>query len=213
MSKLPKHLIFEEQPVTAPSSPPIVAVTNRQQFQTFLQFPRQLYRGDPFWTPPFAVEEGHTFDARHPFWKYAECQLFLYQDNGRTLGRVAVFADHHYIQQTGESVGCFGYFEAVNAVAVAGALLTAARDWLAARGIHRLRGPINGKLENGCAFLLEGFNRPPFVTMPYNPPYYIDLMEQLGLEKARDLVAYRIDLTQPIPAEVAAAAERCLSAG
>ncbi|HNS06112.1 MAG TPA: hypothetical protein PKH53_08920, partial [Candidatus Saccharicenans sp.] len=42
-------------------------------------------------------------------------------------------------------------------------------------------------------FLLEGFDRPPTIMMPYNPPYYIELMEKCGLTKAKDLYAYFMD--------------------
>jgi len=42
-------------------------------------------------------------------------------------------------------------------------------------------------------FLLEGFDRPPVIMMPYNPPYYLELMEKCGLTKAKDLYAFFMD--------------------
>ena len=38
--------------------------------------------------------------------------------------------------------------------------------------------------------LVDAFESPPAVMMPYNPPYYADLLEAYGLVKAGDLYAY-----------------------
>lgn len=59
--------------------------------------------------------------------------------------------------------------------------------------MESLRGPVNLSMNDECAFLLEGFDRPPAIMMPYNPPYYIELMEKCGLTKAKDLYAYFMD--------------------
>jgi hypothetical protein len=40
--------------------------------------------------------------------------------------------------------------------------------------------------------LVEGFEYPPAVLMPYNPPYYAELLEAVGLCKAKDLLAYEL---------------------
>jgi GNAT superfamily N-acetyltransferase len=41
--------------------------------------------------------------------------------------------------------------------------------------------------------LVEGFDRTPMVMMPYNPPYYADLIEGYGLRKVKDLYAYEVN--------------------
>jgi GNAT superfamily N-acetyltransferase len=38
--------------------------------------------------------------------------------------------------------------------------------------------------------LIEGFDSSPMVMMTYNPRYYPELMDQVGLHKAKDLFAY-----------------------
>jgi ribosomal protein S18 acetylase RimI-like enzyme len=43
---------------------------------------------------------------------------------------------------------------------------------------------------------VDGFDRDPVFMMPYNPRYYIDLFAAEGLVKAKDLVAYYIDLAR-----------------
>ena len=83
----------------------------------------------------------------------------------------------------------FGAFECTGDLSVARAMDDAAISWLAARGMSRVRGPINPVSE--CwGLLLEGFDDPPVFMAPYNPKRYNDLLTSLGYEKAKDLLAY-----------------------
>jgi hypothetical protein len=41
-----------------------------------------------------------------------------------------------------------------------------------------------------CALLVDGFESHPQIMMPYNPPYYGELVERAGFRKAKDLLAY-----------------------
>jgi GNAT superfamily N-acetyltransferase len=50
-----------------------------------------------------------------------------------------------------------------------------------------------------CALLVEGFQSAPTVMMPYNPPYYVPLVEGVGYTKAKDLLAYFLDGRIPPP--------------
>ena len=52
--------------------------------------------------------------------------------------------------------------------------------------------------------LVEGFDDSPYVMMTYNPPYYDRLIRGAGLEKAKDLLAYRVDPRFENPTEMAA---------
>jgi GNAT superfamily N-acetyltransferase len=65
--------------------------------------------------------------------------------------------------------------------------------------MERLRGPVNPSMNAECAFLLEGFNMPPVLMMPYNPPYYLSLAEAYGFGKAKDLYAFRKTNSAGIP--------------
>ncbi len=92
-----------------------------------------------------------------------------------------------------EKVVFFGLYESLNDEQVARLLLETVIDWGKKRGMEILRGPVNLSMNDECAFLLEGFDSPPTIMMPYNPPYYIELMEKCGLTKAKDLYAYFMD--------------------
>jgi hypothetical protein len=56
-----------------------------------------------------------------------------------------------------------------------------------------MRGPMNPSTNHECGLLIEGFDNPPAVMMTYNPPYYAARVEEWGLKKSKDLLAYEID--------------------
>jgi len=65
-----------------------------------------------------------------------------------------------------------------------------------------VRGPMNFSTNEECGMLLEGFDSSPMLMMPYNPPYYHDLMEGNGLSKAKDLYAYIVDVPEELPDKI-----------
>src|SRR5690606_4240206 len=46
---------------------------------------------------------------------------------------------------------------------------------------------------DSTGLLVEGFDRPPMAMMPYNFPYYQDLIRQAGYAKKVDLRAYLVN--------------------
>jgi hypothetical protein len=69
----------------------------------------------------------------------------------------------------------------------------------AARGKGResLLGPLSFSTNGECAMLIDGFDDPPAVLMPWNFAYYAGLCEAAGLTKARDLYAFRVANVYP----------------
>jgi len=169
----------------------IIKVNNKKDREIFIRFPWEIYRNDPNWVPPLLFEVRHKLDPRkNPFFEHAEMELFLARKGGRLVGRIAAIIDHRHNEYHREKVVFFGLYESLNDLEVARALLDTVAGWGRERGMEILRGPMNLSMNDECAFLLEGFDRPPVVLMPYNPPYYIELMEKSGLTKAKDLYAF-----------------------
>jgi GNAT superfamily N-acetyltransferase len=139
------------------------------------------------------------FSPKHnPFFAHADVQLFLARRDDRVVGRISAQIDHEHNRYHHEQTGFFGFFECVNDPDVAAALLRAAEEWLYARGIDRIRGPLNFSINGEIGFLVEGHDSPPQILMPYTHPYYLELMEGRGYAKAQDLFAWRWE-SQPVP--------------
>lgn len=174
----------------------VVPVREAHQLEAFIELPFRLYADDPNWVAPLLAEERKRFDPkRNPFFEHAEGQLFLALDRrGEAVGRVSAHIDRLYNEFHGERTGFFGFFECVDDEAVARALLGAAEDWLRARGMTRALGPFGFNTNGLSGLLIEGFDEPPTLLMPYNPPYYAALLERGGYRKAKDLLAFRVEL-------------------
>jgi GNAT superfamily N-acetyltransferase len=163
----------------------------RRERKAFLSFPWTLYQGDLHWTPPLRRNQRELVGyARHPFYERNEAQTFLAYRSGEVCGRIAAILNHGHNERFGERRGFFGFFECVDDQEVACGLVDAVRQWLAQRGIHRLRGPANPSLNYEVGLLVEGFDSAASFMMTYNPPSYARLLEGCGLRKVQDLYAY-----------------------
>jgi GNAT superfamily N-acetyltransferase len=63
-------------------------------------------------------------------------------------------------------------------------------------------------MHESAGLLVEGFDEAPYVLMPYNPPTYTGFIEGAGYRKAKDLWAWELDLSVPLPARIVRIANR-----
>ncbi len=167
-------------------------VRTKAERRAFIGLPQRLYRADPLWVPPLRSDVAEILDPRkHPFHQHAQVELFLARDgDGRVVGRIAAVKNDLHVEFHHEPVGFFGFFECERDSEAAGALFEAAGAWLAERGLSVMRGPASPSLNEEAGLLVEGFDQPPLLMMPYNPSWYADLIEGHGFRKAKDLLAY-----------------------
>ncbi len=181
-------------------------VRTRAERKSFVRFPWRIYGDDPCWVPPLEIERMAFLDRRkNPFFRHSEAELFLAWRGGEPVGRIAAIENRRHLETYGDATGFFGFFEAIDDVEVARALVGAAASWCRARGLRRLRGPMSFTINDECGLLVDGFDRPPVVLMTYNPPWYGALLEACGLAKSQDLFAYRMDVPEAVPPRLAAA--------
>jgi GNAT superfamily N-acetyltransferase len=176
-------------------------VTSRADLKTFMKMPWRIYEHDPHWVPPLLGELEKVLDPKkHPFHQHAETALFLARRNGEVVGRISASVNHLSNEFHEAKVGNFGFFECINDVSVARALLDTAFEWNAQRGMTSLQGPMNFSTnEEFCSpgVLIEGFDKPPSVMMAHTPPYYVQLLEDCGFSKAKDLLCYWLEGDKP----------------
>jgi GNAT superfamily N-acetyltransferase len=179
----------------------IEPITSKPAVSEFVQFPFKLYRDDPNWVPPLIEERRDFLDSqKNPLFEHARCQLFLARRDGETVGTIAAVVNDNHNSFQNETMGSFGFFEAINDQAVADALLDTAEAWVRAQGMTVIRGPLNFSTNDEIGTLIDGFDEPPMVMMTYNPRYYPSLIEAHGYTKAMDVYAYVIDLAEGLQA-------------
>ena len=184
----------------------IRTVRTRRELSDFIRLPWALYAGDPNWVPPLISDMKKKLDRRrHPFFEHGEADYFLALRGREPVGRIAAIVDRAHNEHHRDRTGFFGLFECRNDAEAARALIDIAESWVREKGMDTLRGPMNLSMNDECAFLLEGFDSPPVVMMSYNPPYYLDLMDQCGMSKAKDLYAFRMDRGRETSGKVRAA--------
>ena len=178
----------------------VTPVQSKSDLKAFINLPWQIYRGDTNWVPPLRGNLKNRLDlSRHPFLDSADAALFFARRDGRIVGSIAAINNHNHVDFHKEPVGFFGFFECIQDQEVAEALFSHAADWLKTRKLEIMRGPMSYSTNEECGLLIDGFNRPPVIMMPYNPRYYVDLIETFGFKKTKDLLAYEITDAVALP--------------
>jgi hypothetical protein len=182
----------------------IIRVDGDQDQRAFLEFPYRLHKNDPNWVPPLRMQMKEQFDPRHPFLRNGKSALFLAKQNGDIVGRISA----HYDTRTDSDVGSFGFYDSIEDQDVTSSLVEAAAGWLREEGRTRMQGPYSWTSHEPIGVLVEGFDTPNMLMMNHNPEYYDALLQGAGLQKKKDLWAWRFhvgDLPEHISKEYQAA--------
>jgi GNAT superfamily N-acetyltransferase len=172
-------------------------VASRRELNTFIKLPWRLYRNEPNWVPPLVYDRKRFLDrSRNPFFKHAEVEFFLAWRGEEPVGRITAQIDHHFNEFQHHDWGMFGFFECEDDPEVAGALLSAASDWLAARGRDRMVGPMDFTTNDECGVLVDGYDLMPTILTNWHHPYYPGLIEGAGLTKAMDLYMWSLEVSE-----------------
>ncbi len=179
----------------------VYPVTSRKEVKEFLAVPHQIYRGDPNWVCPLDDETESVFNSgENDFFTHGEAiRWVLKNEQGELIGRVAAFINRNKAFRYKVPTGGMGFFECINDREAAFLLFDTCREWLSARGMEAMDGPINfGENDVNWGLLVEGF-MPPGLGMNYNPSYYQELFESYGFQFFFEQVSNHLDLTKPFP--------------
>jgi hypothetical protein len=179
----------------------IIEVKDRKAIRKFLKVPKIIYKNDPVWVCPLDVETESIFNpAENSFFSHGEATRWILKDeNGNLIGRVAAFINRNKAFTFQQPTGGMGFFECINNREAAFLLFDTCKEWLQARGMAAMDGPVNfGENDVNWGLLVEGFVHPG-IGMNYNPPYYRDFFESYGFKFYFEQVSNHLDLTKPFP--------------
>ena len=174
----------------------LVVVENKKQIKDFLDFPLNIYKHDKNWIRPLDDEIEKVFDReKNKLFKTGDAiRWLLYDANGKIAGRIAAFYDERTAKKNEQLTGGIGFFECINDKEAAHVLFSKSKEWLEAKGMEAMDGPVNfGDRNNFWGCLADGFHEPVF-NMPYNPPYYNELFESYGFKNYFNQYTYHIDV-------------------
>ncbi len=167
----------------------IQEVTDKN-LKTFIDFPFELYKNDPYWVGELKADSKRLLSPLNPFWRHAVNKMFLAFKDGKPAGRLMALVNRTHNEYHQENIGFFGFFDAVNDGAVSHALFEAGEKWLRAQGVSAVRGPANPSSNHVYGLLVDSFDSMPAIMMPYNYPYYAELIEKEGFVKVKDVLAF-----------------------
>ncbi|MEW6003803.1 MAG: hypothetical protein AB1695_00660 [Stygiobacter sp.] len=180
----------------------IKTINTKSEIKKFIKFAWEIYKDDPYWVSPLIFDKMRILDReKHPFYKHASAEFFIAEKDGKMVGRIAAIKNELHNQVHNDKVGFFGFFECINDQQVANALFDAAKNWLKEKGCDTMRGPANPSSNDEYGMLIEGFDDEPRILMTYNPKYYLDLCDNYGFKKAKDLYAYSLENQKVVSSE------------
>ena len=169
----------------------IEPVNSKAELKDFIRLPAKLYASDPNWITPLEIERMGILDPRqNPYFDHAEAQYWIARRDGEPVGRISAQIDQLALQTLNNKTGHFGMLAAIDDASVTRALLETAQDWLKARGMDTVQGPFNLSINTELGILVDGFDTPPMMLMPHDPPWLGAHVEAAGYTKAKDLLAY-----------------------
>jgi hypothetical protein len=157
----------------------------------FLDVVDDIYRGDPNYVRPLDLMVKDVFSRKNPFFEHAEGTCFVAYRDGRCVGRLTAQIDRSHLARHKDDAGFFGFIDTIDDSEVCKQLLDRAAQWLKARGMKRIRGPISLNINEELGCLVEGFDTPPMIMMAHHRPYQGKLIEQAGFAKLKDFYAWR----------------------
>jgi hypothetical protein len=170
-----------------------------------ISFPYHLYRGDHRWIPPFGSAR---LDALRPqrnvLLRGGQSSAFvgIARNLGlgdETMGVLAAWSTQGAPDDEAGAWGRWGCFDALNVEELADRLFFEAETWLFehAAGIAGIRGPCSPEPLVAPGLLTDGFDAQPIAFLPYNLPYYPEMVEAQGYEPAATWHAYALPLPAP----------------
>lgn len=161
------------------------------KLRDFLDVVDYVYRDDPQYVRPLDFDLKQRLHAKSPFFQHAEGTTFTAYRNGWCVGRCTAQIDREHLSRYKDDVGFFGFLDTVDDEEVVKSLLDEAAKWLARRGMKKMRGPLSLNINEEMGCLVDGFDTPPMILMPHHRPYQGGLIEKAGLQKIKDVYAWR----------------------
>lgn len=164
----------------------ILEVSNSATEKQWIRLPWKIYKDDPNWIPHIVQDVRKVFDPeKNKLFKDGKAwRWLLLDDANKPIGRIAAFINNKTAYEEEHPVGGMGFFECVNDQAAANLLLDTAKTKLEAEGMEVMEGPINfGEKNQYWGLLIENFDDPPTYQNNYNPPYYLQLLENFGFQE------------------------------
>lgn len=178
-------------------------VKTSSDWRKFIQFPNMLFRGNPYYIPALTSDEKDTlFYDRNPAYSYCEAKFWLAMREGQVVGRIGAIINKKAIKRWNSKSIRFGWFDFIEDIEVARALIHEAEKYAISKGLETIHGPLGFTDMDKECWVIEGFENQQNISTIYNPPYYIDFIKELGFVVDCEWRQYKMPASQVIPEKV-----------
>lgn len=178
----------------------IKEVTTKRELKKFIKFNLDLYKDNAYVAPPLIADELVTLQKeKNPAFDFCETAYFLAYKNGKIVGRIAAIINHSANKHNKVEHGRFGWVDFIDDMEVSKDLFKTAEQWLKAKGMKFIVGPMGLTDLDYEGLLIEGFDKMSTMATIYNYPYYASHIEVLGYEKEVDWNEYLITVPEVFP--------------
>lgn len=178
----------------------IKTVNGKRDLHKFLQFRRDLFKGNPCYVPALLFDELNTLDPKlNPAASFCESELFLAYRDGKLVGKIAAIINHKANESWNHKEVRFGWPDFIDDPEVSKALIDKVIEFGKERGMDTVVGPLGFTDFDPEGMLVEGFDKLSTMALLYNHPYYPKHFEAMGFGKETDWIEYKIFIPDQIP--------------
>ena len=162
---------------------------------SFFDVPFRVYGGSPYVSPMKADVARFLRAGVNPlFPRSADRRVLTVHRDGAPVGRIVAHVHAASNERHGWRRGCFGFFDCVDDLEVAGMLLGEAEAFARARGCGEVMGNFNLTAMQQVGVVTEGFGAVPYTDQQYNPPHVPRLLEAHGYAPEFPMRTWEVDL-------------------
>ena len=176
----------------------IKEVKTSRDLKVFYQFQNKLYKDCPAYVPTLDSDQKHSL-TNDPALDYCTRKMWLAYKDGKVAGRIQAIVNPRYNDFYGTRRGRFGWYDFIEDIEVAQALMDTATGWLKEQGMEDVHGPLAYNTLGRQGMLISGYENTPPVNCLYNYPYYPQFMEKMGFAVDCDWVQYKLNASQATP--------------
>lgn len=177
-------------------------VSSTADASAFIQVNVLMNSSNPAYIRPLDNEVNDVFNRKkNKNYKYGDTQRWILKDSaGKLIGRIAAFTHSKYVNKgTDFPTGCIGFFDCIDDQQAANLLFDTAKQWLVAKGMEAMDGPVNFlDRDKWWGLLVDGFNEEPIYGMSFNPSYYSRLFEGYGFGNYYNQFYYAMIVAEPL---------------
>lgn len=168
-------------------------VESKRELKSFINFPRELYKGNPYYVPALFFDEVNTLDSsRNPASEFCDSALWLAWRDGKVVGRVAAIVNRLANSQWNHQEVRFGWYDFIDDREVSAALMAKVEEFGRQHGMDSVVGPLGFTDFDPEGMLIAGYDKLSTMALIYNYPYYKEHIESMGFEKDAEWMELKV---------------------